>query len=611
VTTLNGDINNAVTTVTVTDGTSIPAGVGFLIQIDNEQMNVTAKSTNTLTVMRAANGTTAGSHSNGAAVNPAFDQRDTGFPRKIGSAVDIGAFEACAAPATPPASNGGPYCEGATISLSTPTVSGATYSWSGPNGFTSALQNPTLSNAATADAGTYSVTVTVNGCTSAAGTTNVVVNATPATPTASNGGPYVAGATIQLSTPMVTGATYSWTGPNGFTSSQQNPTRSNATTADAGTYSVTVTVNGCTSAAGTTDVVVNSPTASSSTVTGHIVDSDGNPVEGAGIRMNGTQNRLTVTDANGNYHFDNVDTDGLYTVTPSRANSAFSPSQRTFSQIGQHTDAAFSAAYNGGTANPLDTTEYFVRQQYVDFLSREPDEAGLNFWVNNLEACGSDQDCLAAKRIDTSAAFFLSIEFQQTGYLIHRTYQAAYGDIPNTPVPVRLEEFQPDTRAIGSGVVVNQGNWETMLDNNKQAFMTAFVTRPRFAAAYPTTMGPSEFVDKLFANAGVTPSEVERTAAVSEFRDAAENTADTAARGRALRRVAENRALAQKEFSSAFVLMQYFGYLRRDPNTGPDTNFDGYNFWLTKLNTFNGSFRQAEMVKSFLVAGEYRQRFPR
>ncbi len=128
VTTLNGDINNAVTTVTVTDGTSIPAGVGFLIQIDNEQMNVTAKSTNTLTVMRAANGTTAGSHSNGAAVNPAFDQRDTGFPRKIGSAVDIGAFEACAAPATPPASNGGPYCEGATISLSTPTVSGATYS---------------------------------------------------------------------------------------------------------------------------------------------------------------------------------------------------------------------------------------------------------------------------------------------------------------------------------------------------------------------------------------------------------------------------------------------------------------------------------------------------
>src|SRR5205814_8109007 len=112
-------------------------------------------------------------------------------------------------PATPTATNGGPYCEGATISLSTPTVSGATYSWTGPNGFTSTDQNPTRTNATTADAGTYSVIVTVDGCPSAAGTTDVVVNATPATPSASNGGPYCAGATISLSTPVVTGATSS------------------------------------------------------------------------------------------------------------------------------------------------------------------------------------------------------------------------------------------------------------------------------------------------------------------------------------------------------------------------------------------------------------------
>jgi hypothetical protein len=169
-------------------------------------------------------------------------------------------------PATPTASNGGPYCDGATISLSTPTVAGATYAWIGPNGFTSALQNPTRATATTADAGTYSVTVTVSGCTSAAGTTNVVVNPIPATPTASNGGPYCAGTTIALSTPTVAGAAYAWTGPNGFTSALQNPTRSSATTADAGIYSVTITVGGCTSAAGTTTVVVNpspaTPTAS-------------------------------------------------------------------------------------------------------------------------------------------------------------------------------------------------------------------------------------------------------------------------------------------------------------------------------------------------------------
>src|SRR4051794_21291657 len=169
-------------------------------------------------------------------------------------------------PATPTASNGGPYCAGATISLSTPAVAGATYSWTGPNGFTSSLQNPTRTNATTADAGTYSVTVTVNTCTSAAGTTSVTVNPIPATPTASNGGPYCEGATISLSTPAVGGVTYSWTGPNGFTSSLQTPTRTNATTADAGTYSVTVTVNLCTSAAGSTSVAVNpipaTPTAS-------------------------------------------------------------------------------------------------------------------------------------------------------------------------------------------------------------------------------------------------------------------------------------------------------------------------------------------------------------
>ncbi|HSY50310.1 MAG TPA: IPT/TIG domain-containing protein [Thermoanaerobaculia bacterium] len=161
-----------------------------------------------------------------------------------------------AIPAMPAATNDGPYCSGATISLSTPAVTGATYAWAGPNGFTSSQQNPTRANAATADAGTYSVTVTTNGCTSPAGTTSVVVHATPATPAASNTGPFCTGGTIALSTPSVTGATYAWTGPNGFASSQQNPTHPSAAPADAGTYSVTVTVNGCTSAAGTTNVVV-------------------------------------------------------------------------------------------------------------------------------------------------------------------------------------------------------------------------------------------------------------------------------------------------------------------------------------------------------------------
>ncbi|MFL5762959.1 MAG: PKD domain-containing protein [Bacteroidia bacterium] len=171
-------------------------------------------------------------------------------------------------PSTPTASNTGPYCAGSTISLSTPTVAGASYSWTGPGGYTSTTQNPTITSSTTAMSGTYSVTITnASGCTSAAGTTSVTVNAIPSTPTASSTSPYCSGSTISLSTPTAAGATYSWTGPGGYTATTQNPTRPASTVAMSGTYSVTITVAGCASAAGTTSVVVNptpaTPTASS------------------------------------------------------------------------------------------------------------------------------------------------------------------------------------------------------------------------------------------------------------------------------------------------------------------------------------------------------------
>jgi hypothetical protein len=134
-----------------------------------------------------------------------------------------------------------------------------------------------------------------------------------------------------------------------------------------------------------------------------------------------------------------------------------------------------------------------------------------------------------------------------------------------------------------------------------------FVSRDRFTNAFPTSLTPTAFVDALFTNAGVTPSPTDRMAAINEFGGAG-NTVDAAARARALRRVAENAALESLEFNRAFVLMQYFGYLRRNPDDPPDTNFDGFNFWLNKLNQF-GNFIDAEMVKSFISSIEYRQRF--
>ena len=262
--------------------------------------------------------------------------------------------------------------------------------------------------------------------------------------------------------------------------------------------------------------------------------------------------------------------------------------------------------------NPIDTASFFVRQHYIDFLNREPDDAGLAFWTNQITECQQPGATCSAeiRRINVSAAFFLSIEFQETGYLVYRTYRAAFGNINGTPVPLTFNEFLPDTQQVGSGVQVGVGDWQAKLEANKVAFLLSFVGRSRFVTAYPTTMTPAQFVDALFATAGVAPSASDRSAAMSEF-GAAGNTADAAARGRALRRVAENSILNQQEKNKAFVLMQYFGYLRRNPNDPPEANLDfgGYNFWLGKLNEFNGNFVNAEMVKAFIVSGEYRQRF--
>ena len=173
---------------------------------------------------------------------------------------------------------------------------------------------------------------------------------------------------------------------------------------------------------------------------------------------------------------------------------------------------------------------------------------------------------------------------------------------------MRFNEFLPDTQQIGQGVVVNVGNWQQQLENNKQAFALDFVQRSRFTSAFVTTLPPAQFVDALFTNAGVTPTASDRQTAINEF-GSATNTSDAAARGRALRDVAENSILQQQEFNRAFVLMQFFGYLRRNPNDPQDTDYTGYEFWLNKLNQFNGNFVAAEMVKAFITSVEYRQRF--
>ena len=240
--------------------------------------------------------------------------------------------------------------------------------------------------------------------------------------------------------------------------------------------------------------------------------------------------------------------------------------------------------------NPIDQTETFVTQHYLDFLNREPDIDGLEFWMNNINSCGADSACTEVKRIDTSAAYFLSIEFQETGYLVHRFYRASFGRRP------LFMEFLQDRETISSGVVVNSEGWEQRLENNKQAFVKSWVEREGFGSIYDE-LENDEYVDALIANTGVVFTATDRDALVDVLNTGAMT------RAQVLRIIAENYDFYNAEYNTAFVEMEYFGYLRRDPDA------DGFNFWLAKLNQFDGDFRQAEMVKAFLVSTEYRQRF--
>ena len=248
---------------------------------------------------------------------------------------------------------------------------------------------------------------------------------------------------------------------------------------------------------------------------------------------------------------------------------------------------------------------FFVRQHYVDFLSREPDAAGLAFWKNQIDECETrpapeQQPCREVRRINVSAAFFLSIEFQQTGYLVYRAHQAAF----NTAENLSLRNFLADAREVGRGFIVGQGDWQARAEANKVAFFREFVLRQQFINQYQG-MTNSQYVDALNGNTGTSLTAGERDALVAGL------DAGTQTRATALRAVAENQEFGRRHFNRAFVLMQYFGYLRRNPPDPPEPTLDfaGFNFWLTKLNQFGGNFVNAEMVKAFITSTEYQQRF--
>ena len=257
------------------------------------------------------------------------------------------------------------------------------------------------------------------------------------------------------------------------------------------------------------------------------------------------------------------------------------------------------------STNPIDDTHTFVCQHYHDFFNREPDTSGLLFWINNIDSCGANAACREAKRIDTSAAFFLSIEFQGTGFYAIRLQRTAFGkrsDAASTRMT--YQDLVRDTRQLGEGVIVGEPGAAVQLEQNKETYATQVVTSAAFIDRFPISQTAAGYVDALYASAEITPTATERTDAITAF-----GGGGTSGRVAALRKIAESQSLINAEFSPAFVLLQYHGYLRRNPTDLPDTDDSGYQFWLTKLNSFGGDFRKAEMVKAFLSSAEYRQRF--
>ncbi|MET0649668.1 MAG: PQQ-dependent sugar dehydrogenase [Pyrinomonadaceae bacterium] len=366
--------------------------------------------------------------------------------------------------------------------------------------------------------------------------------------------------------------------------------------------------------------------------------------------------------------------------------------------------------------NPVDDSQFFVRQHYHDFLNREPDASGFQFWTSEIEGCGADALCREVKRVNVSAAFFLSIEFQRTGLLAYLANRAAFGNATTDPrVPVRYADFVREGQALQRGYAFGQPGAEAVLEANRRAYFDEFVARPEFVSKYGA-MTNDQFVSALLVsndlNATVGNVHVARldaaqqvppgastaaglfvltrpssggsreatvslslddlsspvtavhihgpamagagapaivTLPAGEFADFhftftqeqlndlfggrlyvdvhTQNNPDgeiraqipvqrfrqdvltkalddhVLTRAQVFRIVAEFDELRQAEFRRAFVLMQYFGYLRRDPDA------EGFNFWLSKLNAFDGDYIRAEMVKAFISSNEYRQRF--
>ena len=281
----------------------------------------------------------------------------------------------------------------------------------------------------------------------------------------------------------------------------------------------------------------------------------------------------------------------------------------------------FTVSATPPPANVIDQAREFVRWQYKDFLRREPDGPGWDHWTGEITMCTdaanrfpgeTEPQCIERKRANTSAAFFLSPEFSNTGYFVLRVYRGSLGRMPHFGGGLGVgNEFTRDAATVGAGIVVNDHLEPSIINANKQAYVNEFVTRFEFRQLYDP-LNNTEYVDKLFKTTGVTPTAGERQALIDGLNGGSETRASvlfkvvdgttTITDGHLVFNTNYGKAFYDNLFNAAFVQMEYFGYLLRDPDEG------GYNFWLGKLNQF-GNWVDAQMVLAFIKSPEYRSRF--
>jgi hypothetical protein len=240
--------------------------------------------------------------------------------------------------------------------------------------------------------------------------------------------------------------------------------------------------------------------------------------------------------------------------------------------------------------NPLEHNYFFASQHYRDFLGRDPDNDGLAYWANEINVCNTAPDpafCKNARRIGVSAAFFVELEFQRTGSFVYRLYK---GGLTRRPT---FTEFNTDRVQVVEG---------PNLEATKDALALAFVQRTEFVNKFNGQNNADAFVTALInailADTGVDLNGIKPQLLTRYGQGANQNQS----RSFALRMAIDNTAFQNAEFNRAFVLMQYFGYLHRDPDQA------GYDFWLGIVNNQALNNYRA-MVCAFVTSAEYQQNF--